>query len=187
MRVLYFDYPSLPSAIAVVRAQRAVERHGPGGLAFGGFDVLGLDAPVPVTLEQLDDIDAWRADAARVGIDVRRPSDRPATTGAHVLGDLADEHGCGAAWRHLLIDGYWCRGWRLSDHGVLLAAAEQVGITADEASAALEDRNRLQRVRSRMVAARRRGVGGVPVLEIDGTLVAASLDDEQWTEIISGW
>lgn len=186
MRVLYFDYPSLPAAVAVLRAQRAVARHAPAPipLAFGGFDTLGLDVAVPVTLDQRAEFDAWSGRARDAGLDVALPTRRPATTIAHVIGDLADESGCGSAWRAATFEAYWQHDADLGDTDVLIRLAGVVGIDPSAVVTTVADHGRSQRVRRRMIAARQRGIGGVPVLDIDGVVISADLDDTQWDDLL---
>lgn len=187
MRVLYFDYPSLPAAVAVLCAQRAVARRPAATLrlAFGGYDVLGLDVAVPVTLDQLEEIDAWGERARAVGLTVGRPSRRPATTLAHVVGDHADDVGLGEIWRTAAIEAYWRDDADLGDPDMLIDLARHVGLDAATVAAAVADTSRVRRVRRRMAAAHQRGIGGVPVLEIDGAIVDPHLDDAQWDELLS--
>lgn len=192
MRVLYFDYPSLPAVVAVVRAEAALRRYAGSGnrppmLAFAGFDTLGLEVAVPVTLDQLEEFDRWRDGAAAVGLDVVRPQLRPATTLAHVVGDLADERRQGHRWRTRVITAYWTQGADIGDPTVLRRLASDINLPGGEVAASLGDVRRAQRVRRRMVAARQRSIGGVPVIDVDGTLVAGDLSDESWDALLASW
>lgn len=193
MRVMYFDYPSLPAAVAVIRAHLALGRH--AGLAssaaqplmFGGFDTLGLEMTVPLTLDQQEEIGRWSTTAAQVGLEVTTPRSRPPTTPAHVIGDLADELGLGRDWRQAVIVAYWSDRVDIGHKSELVRLANHVGLPEQEVASALTDRHRAQQVRRRMVAARQRGIGGVPVIEIDGTLLSGDLSDDAWDTMIRSW
>jgi len=187
MRVLYFDYPSLPAVVAVLHAHGALARNPGLKIEFGGFDTLGLDVSVPVTLDQLEEIDRWRNDAESIGLEILCPINRPATTAAHVIGDLAEEIGGGIQWRQRVIRAYWSEGEDLGEPSVLIELARQAGMPQDQVHVALSDTMRHQRVRRRMVAARQRGVGGVPVIDADGALMPANLTADQWDEMLAHW
>jgi 2-hydroxychromene-2-carboxylate isomerase len=173
--VLHFDYPSAASAVALVRLQRIADEG--GSVAFSGFDAIGLDVSVPVTLDQLADLDRAQASAQELGLTLRRPSRRPPTVLAHVVGDLADTRGLGAAWRHACLTAYWRDDADLGDAKVLTDLARGAGLDDAEVAAWLADPRPRRIVRQRMVDARRAGVGTVPVLEADGALVPADLPD----------
>ncbi|EFJ49696.1 hypothetical protein VOLCADRAFT_80613 [Volvox carteri f. nagariensis] len=65
-----------------------------------------------------------------------------------------------------LFQNYFCQEKHISDRGVLLAAAVQVGLPADGAAAVLDDpQAHLQEVQQQL--ARGRGVGGVPFFIIN--------------------
>ncbi|MEX0592366.1 MAG: DsbA family protein [Nitriliruptoraceae bacterium] len=187
MRVLYFDYPSLPAVVAVLHAHGALVRNRGREIDFGGFDTLGLDVSVPVTLDQREEIDRWRDDAVSIGLEVCPPTIRPATTAAHVIGDLAEEIGSGMEWRQRAIRAYWSDGEDLGDPSVLVELARESGMLDEQVHVALSDTTRHQLVRRRMVAARQRGVGGVPVIDADGALMPANLTAGQWDEMLGHW
>lgn len=175
MLVLHFDYCSAASAVAVLRLQRIADE----GLAVGfqGLDALGVDAVLPVTLDQLAEVEQVRAQAAELGLILRRPTRRPPTLAAHLVSEVAESYGLGASWRTRCLDAYWSDDVDLSDNTTLLALAEQSGLPSGEVAALLADRPRRAALRARMAQSRRRGVGGVPVLEHDGTLVPVTLPD----------
>lgn len=176
MLVLYFDYASPASAVAVLRLQALADEGVPVG--FAGIDVLGLDAALPVTLDQLEELERWAPRARELGLDMRRPPVRPATLGAHLVGALAVDHDLGAAWRFAALEAYWSRGVDLGDHLRLLEVAVAAGLPRDLVAQRLADRARHAELRRAMTAERGRGVGGVPVLEAHGTFVPADLGDE---------
>lgn len=175
MLVLHFDHPSAAAAVAVMRLQRLADE----GLdiAFQGFDVLGLDTAIPVTLDQLEEFDRYRSRALDLGLPMQRPTRRPPTLGAHVLGELAGAAGLGASWRLTCLHAYWALDADLGSTEVLCGLAVEAGLPADEVLRVLEDRSARTAMRARMLEARSRGIGGVPVLEHDGTLLSAELPD----------
>lgn len=181
MLVLYFDYTSLAAAVAALRLQAIADAGGRVG--FEGIDVLGVDIALPVTLDQLDEIARFSDRAAARGLTVRRPSQRPPTLAAHLVGDLATSQGLGAAWRDTVLRAYWTRDAALDATPVLLELAERAGLDRDEVAGALADAAARTSVRQRMTADRGRGIGGVPVLEFDGTLVSAELTDAQLRDL----
>ncbi len=175
MLTLYFDYPSPASVVALVRLQAIADAG--GDVAFVGIDTLGLEIAVPPTLDLLAELERTAARCAEVGLPLRRPSRQPPTLAAHLLGERAELAGVGAAWRHACLEAYWQRDVDLSDELALVRLAADVGVDEGEAVALLGDRRRRVSLRSRMAGLRTRGVGGVPVLEVDGVLCSASLPD----------
>jgi 2-hydroxychromene-2-carboxylate isomerase len=173
--VLHFDYVSAPSAVAVLRLQRLADRG--GGVAFSGIDVLGVDASLPVTLDQLAELETWAPRAAALGLDLRRPTRRPPTLGAHLVGELATARGLGAAWRRTVMEAYWTDDAAIGETDVLVGLAAAVGLDPDVVRARLVDPKQRVDLRRVMTAQRGRGVGDVPVLEVDGTFLAADVDD----------
>ncbi|MEX0836343.1 MAG: DsbA family protein, partial [Nitriliruptor sp.] len=69
------------------------------------------------------------------------------------------------------------RGADLADDATLPALAGDAGLDTAAVSDLLADRGARIQLRRRMLATRQRGIGGVPVLEVDGTLVSADLPD----------
>jgi hypothetical protein len=174
--LLHFDYVSAPAAVAVLRLQRLADE---GMLvAFSGLDVLGLDAAIPATLGQLEGIQRAAAAARSVGLELRRPTLRPPTLAAHLVGDLATARGVGASWRERCLRAYWEEDGDLGDDGVLVELADGAGLDPSEVAGLLGDRGCRVRARQRMLASRSRGIGDVPVLEVPGgTFVPADLPD----------
>jgi predicted DsbA family dithiol-disulfide isomerase len=167
---------SAPAAVAVLRLQRLAAEG--MAVAFAGIDVLGLELTIPATLDQLEGVEAARAAAEVLGLDLHRPTRRPPTLPAHLVGEVAAEHGVGASWRETCLRAYWERGADLADEAVLRELARTVGAPADAVDAALADRDRRRQLRQRMLVARSRGVGDVPVLEVaGGTFVPADLPE----------
>jgi 2-hydroxychromene-2-carboxylate isomerase len=179
--VLHFDYPSPASAVALLRLQRIADEG--GHVAFAGLDALGLGGAVPPTLDQLAERERVAERAATLGLALGRPSRRPPTVRAHLLGDLADDGGLGAAWRSACLRAYWTEDADLDDDRVLLALAARVGLDVAPVVALLADERRVVTRRQQDAAVRRRGLGAVPVLELDGTFVSAELDDASLREL----
>lgn len=181
MLILHHDVTSPAAAVAVLRLQRIAD--GGGDVAFQGIDVLGLDTALPVTLDQMTEL-ARETDRLRgLGLQVRRPSRRPPTLGAHLVAEDADAAGLGAAWRTATLAAYWERDVDLGDDAVLLDLAADVGLDAGRIAARLADRSARIALRRRMLATRQRGIGGVPVLEYQGAFVSADLADEDLREL----
>lgn len=176
MLVLYFDYASPASAVAVLRLQALADQGAQVG--FAGIDVLGLDVSLPVTLDQLAEFHRWEPRARLLGLDLRRPPVRPATLGAHLIGTLAEAHDLGAAWRLAALEAYWTRGVDLGDDARLVELATRVGLPAERVQTWLADHSRRAALRRTMTTDRGRGIGGVPVLEFEGTFVGADISDE---------
>ena len=175
MLVLHFDHTSLPAVVAALRLQALADAGGDVG--FQGIDVLGVDMALPVTLDQLDEIDRWQDRAEALGLTVRRPSQRPPTLSAHLVGDIARSQGLGATWREAVFRAYWTDDAPIDAPDTLCDLAQHAGLDPDEVAIRLRDPGARVTVRQRMTADRGRGIGGVPILEIDGTLVSAELSD----------
>lgn len=176
MLTLHFDYPSPAAAVAVLRLQRIAD--GGGNVAFSGLDVLGLDLTLPPTLDQLDELERWRERAAELGLPMRRPSRRPPTLDAHLIGALAEVEGLGASWRLACLRAYYVEDADLSDHEMLVRLAREVGFDTEAVGGRLGDTALRNAARQRAITLRGRGIGGVPVLEVDGTFVPADLGDD---------
>lgn len=172
---LFHDFTSPASALAWLRLRPLVSE----GLAvaFTGIDALGLDRAVPPTVGLLEELGEHRSALGAQGLDARRPAVQPPTLRAHLLTDLAEGAGRGQAWRGACYRGYWEKGVDLSDPSALVDLAARVGL--EGAARVLGDEAAVQALRRRMGAHRARGVGGVPVLEVDGTLVPALLDRDE--------
>lgn len=176
MLILHHDITSPASAVAVLRLQPLADE----GLAvgFSGIEVLGLDVPIPPTLDLLAELERWSAAAAALGLSLRRPERQPPTIKAHLVATLADRHGLSAAWRLAVYRGYWEDGVDLHDAAALTDLAVAHGLPGGETAALLADRTRTAALRRSMAAKRAEGIGGVPVLELDGALVPATLAEE---------
>jgi 2-hydroxychromene-2-carboxylate isomerase len=172
---LHFDYPSPASAVALLRLQRVADAG--GRVAFSGIDAIGLRVSVPPTLDLLAELERHRDAAAALGLELRRPSCRPPTLAAHLVGGLAEARGIGASWRSVCLEAYWVRDVDLGDEEALRELAATAGLADDEVVARLADRELRLSTHGRMTTRRRQGIGGVPVLEADGVLVSPDLPD----------
>jgi 2-hydroxychromene-2-carboxylate isomerase len=181
--VLHFDYVSAASAVGVLRLQRLADRG--GDVVFSGVDVLGVDTSLPVTLDQLAELERWAPRAASLGLVLHRPTYRPPTLSAHLVGELAVSRGLGAAWRVAVLEAYWSRDLAIGETDVLMGLATGVGLEPAAVRARLEDPRQRVDLRRAMTAQRGRGIGDVPVLEVDGTFVPADLADED-LEVLAG-
>lgn len=175
MLICHYDLTSPAATVAVLRLQRVADAG--GQVRFSGLDVLGLDVAVPPTLDLLEALPRYAPRAAELGLAMRRPSRRPPTLSAHLVGELADRHERGAAWREHALRAFWERDADLSDTATLVELAVGIGLDGLEVAARVADRAARTRLRQRGVQLRGKGVGDVPVLEVDGTLVSAELGD----------
>lgn len=184
MLVLHHDVTSAASAVAVLRLQPLADAG--GHVVFSGIDVLGLAISIPPTRELLAEREHHVRAAAALGLELRRPSRQPPTLASHLVGELAEERGLGAAWRWASLRAFWTDDRDVADRAELRRLAEGVGLDVDQVAARLDDRSAAQDLRSRMVAQRQRGIGGVPVLEVDGAFVPADLADADLEQLAFG-
>jgi len=172
---LFHDYTSPGSAVAVLRLQRLADE----GLAvaFEGFEAIGLDTTLPVTLETVGGVHDLAAAAAAEGLELRRPPALPPTAKAHLVGSVAEDAGLGGSWRSTCYRAFWTDGADIGDPTILLDLALSAGLDPVVVSAALADRRLLAAVRRLTNAHRRNGVGGVPVILAARTLVPGLLPE----------
>lgn len=170
---LFHDFTDPASAVAVARAQRLADEGLP--IEFAGFEVVGVDAVLPVSLDVMARLDDLAAEAAAEGVVLRRPPAAPPTGWAHVLGTVAERAGLGASWRQTCYTAYWRDGADLSATDVLVDLAVAAGLEPAAATAAATDRAALAAFRRLVAGHRRAGVGGVPVLSAHQTLVPGLL------------
>jgi 2-hydroxychromene-2-carboxylate isomerase len=173
---LYHDIPSAGSLVAMLRLQRLADEGLPVG--FRGFDVLGLDATMPATLDDLEDWQTHGKAALALGWELPRPRRHPSTLRTHLIGELAAEQGRDAAWRLAVYRAHWLEDQDLGDVSVLVEVAAGVGLDADEVGALLDDGSARHRLRQRMLVRRGEGVGGVPVLDANGTYLSPFVPEE---------
>jgi 2-hydroxychromene-2-carboxylate isomerase len=178
---LHHDITSPRSAVAVLRVQRLADAG--HAVAFGAIDVLGVAVALPVTLDQLVELEQVSPAAAELGLVMRRPSLRPPTLDAHLVGEHAERSGLGAAWRLACLRAYFTDGVDVSDHDALVAIAGGIGLERTDVVGVLADTAARNELRAAMLARRALGIGGVPILEVDGTLLHADVDDATLEEL----
>jgi len=179
--ILHHDVTSPGAALAVLRVQRIADAGLP--VAFRGIDTLGVAVSLPVTLDQLAEMERFAERAAGLGLVMRRPTLRPPTLDAHLVAELAERRGLGAAWRLACLRAYWTEGLDVSDHPTLIGVGRAIGLERDEVVTTLADVAARNELRAAMLARRGLGIGGVPVLEVDGTLLPADVDDATLEEL----
>ena len=177
MLTLFHDFTSPASAVAVARLQRLADEGLPVELV--GFEAIGVDVTLPVTVDVVAAISELAEVAAAEGMVLRRPPSLPPTARAHVLGDAAEAEGLGASWRQTCYAAFWRDGADLADTAVLTRLAEVAGLAASVIPAILADGGRLAAVRRRAGQLRRNGVGGVPTILAQRTLIPALLPDDE--------
>ncbi len=175
MLTLHHDITSPAAAVAVLRLQQVVDAG--GQVTFSPLDVLGLEISIPTSRALLAEVEAHRERALGFGLAMRPPSRQPPTLRAHVVGELAEEAGLGASWRWTCLRAFWSQDRDVDDPVVLAELGAAAGLDPAAVAARVADGAARRGLRERMLAQRRRGVGGVPVLELDGTLVPAELPD----------
>jgi predicted DsbA family dithiol-disulfide isomerase len=172
---LFHDYTSPASAVAVARLRRLAADGVRAQIV--GTEVLPVDATLPVTIDVLAELDAVGAAAAAEGIVLRRPPGLPPTAAAHLVEDVARDHGLDDGWRSHCYAAFWTDGADIADPTVLAELADDVGLPPAAVAAAIEDRVALLAIRRRFAGHRRDGVGGVPTISYDRTLIPGLLDD----------
>ena len=175
MLTLFHDYTSPASAIAVARLQRLAD----DGLdvEFVGFEAIGMDVALPPSLDVLAAIDDLAEQAAAEGVVLRRPPFLPPTARAHAVATLAETADLGASWRQRCYAAFWTEGADLDDVAVLTALAEEAGLDGAQVAGALATPGFVTSVRRGAAQHRRNGVGGVPTILTQRTLVPGLLDE----------
>lgn len=182
MLALYHDYTSPASAVAVARLHRLMADGMPATIV--GTEVLGLDMTLPVTVDLLAELDQVADQAAGEGIVLRRPPGLPPTAAAHLVEDVARDAGRDRVWRERCYRTFWAEGADISDSALLRDLAGQAGLPATEVRRVLQDRVALLAIRRRFAGHRQDGVGGVPTISYDRTLVPGLLSEEDLRALI---
>ncbi len=170
MLLLHHDHPSAASLRAVLTLQDLADEG--FDVQFRGVDVLGLGTTIPATLDDIADWQAHREALAERGWILPRPRRHPPTLAAHLVEALATARGLGAAWRLACLRGHWFDDVDLGRPEELVTVATGIGLDGDEVAELVADHRSLLAARRELFARRGEGVGGVPVLEVDDTLVS---------------
>ena len=175
MLTLFHDYTSPASAVAVARLQRLADE----GLAvdFVGFEALGVDAVLPPSLDVLAAIDMLHEQAAAEGVVLQRPPLIPPTARAHAVAKLAVQAELGASWRLRCYTAFWTQGVDINDPPTLVKLAHEAGLDAAAVADALGEAGFVANVRREAGRHRRNGVGGVPTILAQRTLVPGLLSE----------
>ncbi|CAN5822291.1 hypothetical protein BH23ACT10_BH23ACT10_01340 [soil metagenome] len=183
MLTLFHDYTSPASAVAVARVERLIT----DGLAaqIVGIEALGVDMRLPVTVDVLAELDAVRDQARVEGLELLRPPDLPPTAAAHLVEDLARDRGRDAVWRRGCYRAYWEQSADIADLAVLSALAADAGLPAADVEHVVTDRVALLAIRQRFAGHRREGIGGVPLISFDGTLIPGLLADDDLRALVA--
>jgi predicted DsbA family dithiol-disulfide isomerase len=111
-----------------------------------------------------------RAAAAEEGLDyaVDKISRQPNTRDAHRLIRWAEGIGKAADMKQRLMDLYFTEGADLSNRAVLVQAAADVGLDAEDVRAALDSDKDIAEIDAEVEAAKEAGIQGVPCFILDG-------------------
>lgn len=183
MLILHHDYPSAASLRAVLMLHDLVDRG--ARVTFHGLDVLGVASSLPATLDDLQDWSQHREALAGMGWDLPRPRRHPPTLGAHVVERACPDPHTARNWRTACYRAHWLHGDDLGDWDVLGRLAADVGLDAEVVGALVADRVRAAQVRREMIAVRGDGVGGVPVLDVDGTKVSPFMPADDLATLVA--
>ncbi|MPZ72555.1 MAG: hypothetical protein GEU74_04885 [Nitriliruptorales bacterium] len=178
---LFHDYTSPASAVAVSRVQRLADEG--IDVEFVGFEAVGVDVAIPPPLDVLVAVDDLQEEAATEGVVLRRPSRTPPTAKAHAIGEIAERHDLGASWRLRCYRAYWADDAAIDEDMILIDLARDAGLRGDDVADALRRPGFVADVRRRAAAHRRNGVGGVPTLLVQRTLVPGMLSEQQLREL----
>jgi 2-hydroxychromene-2-carboxylate isomerase len=177
MMILHHDYPSAGSLRAVLTLG---ELAGQGyDVEFHGIDVMGLASSIPATLDDIRDWDLNRRALAELGWVVGRPRRHPPTLAAHMVEEAIEDDERATRWRMACYRAHWLEGRDIGEVAVLRELAADADVDPEQLAAHVEDREAAAAARRRMLAARGDGVGGVPVLEVNGSKVSPFIDVDE--------
>ena len=152
-------------------------------MEFVGFEAVGVDVALPPSLDVIAQLEQLAEEAAIEGLVLRRPAMIPPTARAHAVGTIAETHELGASWRQRCYQAFWAEGADLDDIATLVTIAESSGLPGEEVEAALGDTAFVASVRRAAGSHRRNGVGGVPTILAQRTLVPGLLSEAQLREL----
>lgn len=183
MLTLFHDYTSPASAVAVARVQRLADE----GLRVEivGFEAIGVDVSLPVTVDVVAALEELEGQAAAEGVVLRRPPALPPTAAAHVVDEEAESLRLGASWRQACYRAFWEDGADLADPEVLVSIAVAAGLDSEVVRASMADRARIAAVRRRCAGLRGEGVGGVPTILAQRTLVPGLMSERDLRALAS--
>lgn len=177
MMILHHDYPSAGSLRAVLTlGQLAGEGY---DVEFHGIDVMGLASSIPATLDDIRDWDLNRRALAEAGWNVARPRRHPPTLAAHMVEDAIEDAERASRWRMACYRAHWRDHRDIGEVEVLRELAGEADVDPERLATLLDDREEAAAARRRMLAARGDGVGGVPVLEVNGSKVSPFIDVDE--------
>jgi predicted DsbA family dithiol-disulfide isomerase len=116
---------------------------------------------------------AAAAQAEGLIYDMDKISRQPNTTDAHRLIGWADAIGKATAMKQRLMDLYFTEGADLTDRGVLVRAATDIGLQADEVRQWLADDKDVAEVEREAQAAKNAGIDGVPCFILGGVMAVS--------------
>jgi predicted DsbA family dithiol-disulfide isomerase len=122
------------------------------------------------------------AAAAEDGLDYAKDkiNRQPNTLDAHRLIRWADGIGKSAAMKQRLMDLYFTEGSDLTDRAVLVQAAVDVGLAADEVKAALASDKDVDEVESEAQSAKEAGIDGVPCFIFGGKFAVSGAQSPEY-------
>jgi predicted DsbA family dithiol-disulfide isomerase len=107
----------------------------------------------------------------------------PPTARAHAVGTIADTHDLGASWRTQAYTAFWSHGADINDVTTLVDLAGAAGLPPEKVAAALADNAFLASIRRAAGRHRRSGVGGVPTILAQRTLIPGLLSEDELREL----
>jgi len=129
---------------------------------------------------------AEAAEASGLEVHFDKIKRTPNTIDAHRIIRWAKPEECQTPLVNALFHRYFAEGEDISDHGVLLDAARQVGMDVELAERLLKTDNDLEVVRQEDKNFRAMGVQGVPCFVIAGKYVVNGAQEaDMWTQVIA--
>ena len=129
---------------------------------------------------------AEAAEASGLEVAFEKIKRTPNTIDAHRLIRWSKPEGCQTPLVNSLFRRYFAQGEDISEHGVLVDAAREVGMDGDVISRLLKTGNDTDDIRAEDKAFREMGVQGVPCFVIGGKYVVNGAQDAQlWTQVIA--
>ena len=135
----------------------------------------GIELPASVNARAVQTHESLRQRATAVGLEMIFPTRIPNTRLAHEATEYARQRGKGFEFHHAVFEKFYGRGQDISKWNVLRAAAEEVGLDAEEMQRLVEAGTYTAAVQSEVDRAYQLGVTGVPtyILNDRYTIVGA--------------